>query len=609
MQNNSVGYKKKGGDIVKYFSLLFFCFYVIALNIGLTQYIANKLDYHVSLGVPLWKNIYAPWKWIEWFNLYYDIYKNLFIGVWVIAVIGITAGVTMMFGGYVYTKRTKGNKSLHGTAHFATKKEVLESGLQNQKKGVYVGGYGNDYLRHAGDEHVFVFAPTRSGKGVGLILPTLLSWKESVLILDIKGENWALTSGWRKEHANNHVLRFEPTCNDGTATRFNPFAEIRIGTDYEISDTTNILNIVAAPENPNAKPDAHFDPIAKVVLAGFTLHFAHEYKKIGKEFSLPELVKVISERPTTEIFEEMKELNNSAFCFQVAVENLERLENSPKEAGSIVSTARKFIAIYRDPIIAKNIHTSDFKIRDLMNTEKPVSLYLVIPPKDIRRLAPLTKVVIEMIINKLADGMEFDEGRSKKNYKHKLLLMLDEFPAIGKLKNLETALGYLAGYGIKAYFICQDVTQIQKVYTREESITSGCHVQIAYPPNKIETAEYISKKLGKTTVVKKKITTSGKRNSLFNNRMSLSIDEISRPLLNPDEVARLNGAVKDDKGNILEAGKILIFQTGKPPILGKQILYFNDKYFSARSKVSSPANADKIISKKRFSPQKVQDEI
>ncbi|OCR84586.1 conjugal transfer protein TraG, partial [Campylobacter fetus subsp. testudinum] len=110
---------------------------------------------------------------------------------------------------------------------------------------VYIGGYKDEknnvlYLRHNGPEHVLCYAPTRSGKGVGLVLPTLLSWTDSALITDIKGELWALTAGWRKKYAKNKVLKFDPTCTDGSGSRFNIIEEIRFETEHEFKDTQNI---------------------------------------------------------------------------------------------------------------------------------------------------------------------------------------------------------------------------------------------------------------------------------------------------------------------------------------------------------------------------------
>jgi type IV secretion system protein VirD4 len=145
-----------------------------------------------------------------------------------------------------------------------------------------------------------------------------------------------------------------------------------------------------------------------------------------------------------------------------------------------------------------------------MQSDSAVTLYIVTQPIDKDRLKPLIRVLINIIVRINASGLSFSGGMPKAHYKQRLLLMLDEFPALGKLDILKESLAFLAGYGIKAYLICQDINQLHTHYTRDEAITSNCHVQCAFPPNRIETAEHLSKLIGQTTVVKEQITTSGR---------------------------------------------------------------------------------------------------
>jgi type IV secretion system protein VirD4 len=186
--------------------------------------------------------------------------------------------------------------------------------------------------------------------------------------------------------------------------------------------------------------------------------------------------------------------------------------------------------------------------------------------------------------------MEYDAaGRSRTMHKHRLLLMLDEFPTLGRLEVFESALAYIAGYGMKAYIITQDVQQLYKAYSNFESIISNCHVRVAYAPNKVETAEWMSRMAGQATVVKEQLSTSGKRFGLLLEQVSRSYQEVQRPLLTPDEIMRLPGPRKDAKGDISEAGEMLVFVAGQPVIRGHQILYFRDPTFSQRSRIAPPA--------------------
>lgn len=176
------------------------------------------------------------------------------------------------------------------------------------------------------------------------------------------------------------------------------------------------------------------------------------------------------------------------------------LDRPDEEAGSVLSTTKSYLALYRDPVVARNVARSDFKIRDLMHHNRPVSLYVVTQPNDKARLKPLVRVLLNMVVRLLADPMTFTNGRPVAHYRHRLLMMLDEFPSLGKLDTLQESLAFVAGYGIKCYLICQDINQIknrQTGYGPDESITSNCHIQTAYPPNRVETAEHLSKLTGR----------------------------------------------------------------------------------------------------------------
>ena len=257
-----------------------------------------------------------------------------------------------------------------------------------------------------------------------------------------------------------------------------------------------------------------------------------------------------------------------------------------------------------------------------MNSEQPVSLYIVTQPPDKSRLRPLVRLLITMIVRIQTSQMEFvtskaksytlpqkifrklrglstaptGGGRSAKGkYKFRQLLMIDEFPSLGKLEILQEALAFIAGYGMKAYLICQDITQLKSHetgYGQNESISSNCHIQNCYPPNRNDTAEYISKLTGTTTVTKKQITTSGKRLGIFQGQVSTVMQEVQRPLLTPDECLRLPGPQKDASGMITKAGDMLVSVAGYPVIYGEQALYFQDELFVARSCVEPPETTD-----------------
>jgi len=232
-----------------------------------------------------------------------------------------------------------------------------------------------------------------------------------------------------------------------------------------------------------------------------------------------------------------------------------------------------------------------------MHHDNPVSLYIITQPNDKTRLRPLVRILISMVVRLLADKMDFANGQPKAHYKHRLLMMLDEFPSLGKLDIMQESLAFVAGYGIKCYLICQDINQLKSRelgYGADETITSNCHIQNAYPPNRPETAEHLSKLTGTTTIIKEQITTSGKRAAAMHSQVSRTLQETQRPLLTADEALRMKGPKKNAQGLIEESGHMVIYAAGYPAIYGQQILYFQDPIFSKRAQVPAPTISDRI---------------
>jgi len=274
----------------------------------------------------------------------------------------------------------------------------------------------------------------------------------------------------------------------------------------------------------------------------------------------------------------------------------EMLDKEDRDFGGVLSTAKTALTLYSDPLVSRNTSASDFCIDDLVNQARPVSLYLVVPPSDKIRLRPLIRLIFTMTVNRLTERMVFDGAEQKRN-RHRLLLLIDEFPSLNRMEIFADALSYMAGYGLKAYLITQDIRQIVDAYGNNESIVSNCHVRIAYAPNQYDTAELLSKMTGTMTVAKASYNFSGSRFSPVMQHVNASVDHIERPLMTPDEVSRLRPAKKvGDAGEekIIAPGQMLIFVSGYRPILGTQMLYFLDPHLSARAAISPPAEFDAI---------------
>lgn len=591
---------------------------LVILSCGCTQYVASQLAYQSALGEPIlslggWK-LYSPTDWLGWYLKWHQLaapaVRSAFrAAAWASLTGGVVIAV-IVFRVIAHGREqiARASENLHGSAHWASAVEVRQTGLLGDG-GVYVGAWKHPrtgtihYLRHDGPEHIMAFAPTRSGKGVGLVLPTLLSWPHSAVIYDIKGENWALTSGWRRQEAGNHVLKFEPSAADGTSARFNPLAEVRLRSEREVADVQNIMTMVVDPDGKGLND--HWQKSSQALLVGVALHVLYA----EKNKTLNGIVEFLS-NPTRTVVKTMQFMLDTdhdlegdgwpgpggtpGFCHPVvAAAARDMLNKAEEEQSSVLSTAIAFLTLYRDPIVARNTCACDFRIADLMQHDEPVSLYLVVPPSDKARLRPLIRLLINQIVRGLTEKMQFEGGRSVAGYRHRLLLMLDEFPSLGRLEVFEESLAFIAGYGLKAYLIIQDISQLWTAYGKDESIFSNCHVRVAYAPNKIETADLLSRMTGVATIVKRSHSISA---GLFGSRanVSTSTQETQRPLLTSDEVMRLPAARKDAGGNVTEPGDMLIFMAGQTPIYGKQILYFLDPTFSMRARLTAPHRSDVI---------------
>lgn len=604
-RNNAVGpqvrQKKRGSGRVLQAILV-----LLALVSGMaaaTQFFAHEFNYQEVLG---WNGggIYPPWMILAWAGKWYAKYADAFMKAGSIGMIVTSLGmIGLVIIRMIRAAQPRANEFMHGSARWADRKDIEAAGLLSND-GVYVGAWLDrknklHYLRHNGSEHILCYAPTRSGKGVGLVVPTLLSWKHSAVITDLKGELWALTAGWRKQHAGNKVLRFEPARLTG-CIGFNPLEEIRLGTEYEVGDVQNLATLIVDPHGQGLND--HWQKTSQSLIVGCILHLLYKSRAEGTLATLPALDAMLADpgRGVDELWLEMMKYGHIDGENHPVVGAAARdmVDRPVEEAGSVLSTAKSYLSLYRDPVVARNVARSEFRIKDLMNHEDPISLYIVTQPNDKARLRPLVRILVNMIVRLLADSMDFEKGRPKPHYKHRLLMMLDEFPSLGKLEIMQESLAFVAGYGIKCYLIVQDINQLQNRtfgYGKDESISSNCHIQNAFPPNRVETADHLSRLTGQTTIVKEQITTSGRRGSVLMGQVSRTIQEVQRPLLTVDECLRMPGPQKDANDRITQAGDMVIYCAGFPAIYGRQPLYFHDPIFQARAEIESPKHTDKLL--------------
>lgn len=439
-----------------------------------------------------------------------------------------------------------------------------------QPAGVFLGQHDRQYLRHEGPEHVLTFAPTRSGKGVGLVVPTLLSWPASAVIHDIKGENWQITAGWRSRFS--HCLLFNPT--DAKSAAYNPLLEVRRGA-HEVRDVQNIADILVDPEGALEKRN-HWEKTSHALLVGAILHVLYA----GKDKTLRGVANFLSDPAspfelTLHRMMTTPHLGDGAHPV-VASAAREVLNKSDNERSGVLSTAMSFLGLYRDPTVAEVTSRCDWRIADLIAAAHPVSLYLVVPPSDISRTKPLIRLILNQIGRRLSESLDGSDGIERR---HKLLLMLDEFPALGRLDFFETALAFMAGYGIRSFLIAQSLNQIDKAYGQNHSILDNCHVRVTFATNDERTAKRISETLGTATELRAQRNYAGHRLAPWLGHLMVSRQETARPLLTPGEVMQL------------PPDEAVVMVSSMAPIKAKKLRYYVDSNFKRRV-LPPPALAD-----------------
>ncbi|WP_027061096.1 conjugal transfer protein TraG [Mesorhizobium loti] len=535
---------------------------VIATTWAATQWTAWKLGFQPQLGASWFElagiPFYYPPSFFWWWYSYDAYAPPIFVEGAYIAASGGFISIAVAIGMSVWRAREAKNVETYGSARWATPNEVKSAGLLGPD-GVVLGKLDRDYLRHDGPEHVLCFAPTRSGKGVGLVVPSLLTWPGSAIVHDIKGENWQLTSGFRAKHG--RVFLFDPTNTKSSA--YNPLLEVRRG-EWEVRDVQNVADVLVDPEGSLEKRN-HWEKTSHSLLVGAILHVL--YAEPDK--TLAGVAGFLSDpkRPIETTLAAMMTTPHLGLAGPhpvVASTARELLNKSDNERSGVLSTAMSFLGLYRDPVVAQVTRRCDWRIADIVADPRPATLYLVVPPSDISRTKPLIRLVLNQI------GRRLTEDLHAKDRRHRVLMMLDEFPALGRLDFFESALAFMAGYGLKAFLIAQSLNQIEKAYGANNSILDNCHVRVSFATNDERTARRVSDALGTATEMKAMKNYAGHRLSPWLGHLMVSRSETARPLLTPGEVMQLPPSDE------------IVMVAGTPPIRAKKARYYEDERFQER---------------------------
>ncbi|WP_343698939.1 conjugal transfer protein TraG [Caulobacter sp.] len=549
------------GTKVLWGQILVVCLLALAGVWLATEWTAWRLGFQPQLGPPWFRlggwPIYPPPAFFVWWFIYEAYAPDVFARGAFMAAGGALVAVAAAIGMSIWRAREAKKVTTYGSARWATQEEARAAGLLDPD-GVVLGRLKDHYLRHDGPEHVLCFAPTRSGKGVGLVVPTLLTWPGSAVVHDIKGENWQLTAACRSGIG--AVLLFDPT--NPASSAYNPLLEVRPG-PTEVRDVQNIADILVDPDGALERR-SHWDKTSHSLLVGAILHvlYAESDKTLaGVANFLADPKRTIE--ATLRAMMATRHLGDAVHPV-VASAARELLNKSENERSGVLSTAMSFLGLYRDPIVSAVTSRCDWRIDDLVVPGRPVTLYLVVPPSDISRTRPLIRLILNQIGRRLTEGLESARHRPR------LLLMLDEFPALGRLDFFEQAMAFMAGYRIKAFLIAQSLNQIAKAYGENNSILDNCHVRVAFSTNDERTARRISDSLGTATEMRAMKNYAGHRLSPWLGHMMVSRQETARPLLTPGEVMQL------------PADEALIQVSGVPPVRATKVRYYLDRDLAGR---------------------------
>jgi len=510
--------------------------------------------------------------------------------------------------------------NLYGSARWGTERDLRKFGL-TQKTGIVLAQFQKADLRskinpknasvslilkksaplvcHAGGTNTLMIAPTRSGKGVGSIIPTCLNYPGSMIIFDPKGELFFTTAGFRQQFS--RILKFSPISRDTVC--FNPMEEVELN-EQAFADIGLILgNMFEEPKSGHDGASAFFDNMAQDLLTGLIFHILASgiYQKEQK--NLNGVLGILSQaaaRNTDEEGEETgagdallhemmdsrhydKDGKESDYIHRIISNAAARcLGQHTKVRSDTFTTVFSKMRLFEDPNIAFVTGHSDFRLQDFYDSEAPISLYLTVPFSDITRIAPVFKMLINFILNKFSRG-EATYGELK--LKNRILFLLDEFPVLGAFPFLSKTLGILAGYGINFYIVVQALNQIVDLYGQHHTFLDNCKTVCVYAPGKIEDAKIFTEMIGKESVVKESLSASGSRYAVAFNNLNASSQEVARELMNPDELMKLPPT------------EALILNQGMPAYIAKKVVYYMDKRFKDK------AYSRKAIKRhKRFGP-------
>ena len=552
----------------------------------------------------------------------------------------LVAAVMVFVFTSIFVNSHQKNQHIHGTARFATKKDLKNFGML-QEHGVVCGELANakvtykidavkaslvlhckkiaELICHSGRTNTLILLPTRAGKGVSFIIPTLLSYgvpvyqwvkkkflffkikerkeiagKGSVVVFDPKGENFAATAGYRSKFS--RVIPFRPLDPDNNTAHYNPIWEIPDSPSEAFSWADTISEIFFGGDSAKAASDGatqYFNNTARDIFSGVVLHVRFCKDIPWKEKNLATVLHVFSQAtdddkkegqqkddeetggPGGKMLDDMINSDHgNQQIHQLIVEAANRSKiQTPKERASTYSTVFSKISLFQDPLLANATAYSDFSVDDFITSKNAISLYLIVPYNHIKRISPVFRMIITFMIKKFSSG---ETNANEVKLKIPCLFLLDEFPVLGYFPDIALNAGILAGYGVTFMIICQALNQLVDVYGENHPFLDHCKTIVIGAPGSIKDARMFSESIGNRSVLLDNISASGSKYQVGFNNISRSSQETSTSLINPDELMKL------------EFSRIIVMNQGMPPYKGKKVVYYEDPRFKTKAFMKLP---------------------
>ncbi len=453
-------------------------------------------------------------------------------------------------------------KAVYGDARFARFAEIKKMGLLSAS-GILLGKLGTiggRYLRYGGDGHSLLVAPTRSGKGVGIVIPNLLSWPGSVVALDLKSELYQTTSGFRASFGQ-RIFRFAPGDMNRQTCRYNPLDVVRRDRIRRVAD----LQIIAHLLTPEGFGETKmWNQEARSLFVGLCLYCLD----MGEPLTFGQINRMLKTNAMLgDVFKQA--INNCADKLDATTINiLANFANKvPKEQSGVKSSLTGALELWDDPLIDNATSQSDFHFDDLRG--KPTTIYLCVSDEERERLAFLVNIFFQQFVGVMARRMP------EAHEPLKVLQLIDEFASLGKMDILVEKMPFMAGYNVRMMLIIQGLSQLDRLYgdSGREIVLQNAAIQVYFAPNDTQTAEYISERLGTFTDTQKTRTRSMPSGSFHDNKggsISISTAFYARQLMKPDEVRQLSRSQE------------VIFVENARPVKARKIVYHKDSAFKAR---------------------------